>query len=596
MKDKVLKWNLDDIVTEKDFERLFNKTLKDADRYEYWYKKMRPSISVKLFNEFLKFSETSVKNLARLYYRAFLAEAVDQNSSEPKVMKSRVKELELKISDSSRKIRHWIKGKKVGNKKALDDKNAARLFKSAGDLNYVLEYMRETARHTLDNFTESIIQYKDSNGVRALEDLRSQIETEFEFQFKPEGRKKAKMLNQSQLTSYMHSPDPNERKEAYLVLLSKFRDNINKFYIIYQSVIKDWIYESKLRKYKSPISMRNKSNHVSDRAVLTLLDVCSENRKIYQDYFKLKAGMIGVKKISRFDIYAPVDKGRGNINFSDAKEEVMDCLKDFSEGFYRKAERIFKKEHIDSHPASAKQAGAFCATVSPGIEPYILLNFDGTKRDVLTLAHELGHGIHSLYAEKHSPSAQHANLPLSETASTFCEMIVFERLYREAKNTDAKKKLLVDKLGDSYAAVLRQNYFVKFELELYDKISGGLSPEDISEIYFNNLKEQFGNSVDVAPVFRYEWSYIPHFVHSPFYCYAYNFGELLSLSLYSRYKSEGKKFLPVIEKLLSAGGSENPEIVLKEAGVNINSGAFWQNAFEQVKSWVKELRALQEQK
>jgi oligoendopeptidase F len=221
-----------------------------------------------------------------------------------------------------------------------------------------------------------------------------------------------------------------------------------------------------------------------------------------------------------------------------------------------------------------------------------MLNHTGTIRDVSTMAHELGHAIHSLYANKHHYSCQHSGLPLAETASTLGELILFDKMLMTETDKKIKKQMLWEKIGDSYATILRQNYFVLFEKEAHEKIAEGITVEGLSEIYLKNLKEQFGNSVIVDRIFRYEWTYISHIFSTPFYCYAYNFGELLALSLFGKYKKEGPNFIPKIEKILAAGGSEDPVEILTKAGFEVTKEEFWQESFKIVKDWTKQLKNL----
>jgi oligoendopeptidase F len=357
-------------------------------------------------------------------------------------------------------------------------------------------------------------------------------------------------------------------------------------------VVKDWGYERQLRGYKSAISIRNFNNHISDRTIEVLLEVCSENKKIFQDYFEYKAKILGVKKLKRFDIYAPTNGVNKKIKLDEAKNLVLDTFEKFSPNFYNLAKKIFEEKHIDSNPKAIKRSGAFCATVGPKITPYIMMNYTEQERDVSTLAHELGHGIHSLLANKHSYSSQGSSLPLAETASTLAEMILFEEMYKKETDLKIKKSMLMEKMADSFATILRQNYFVKFEIEAHKAIVSGTTAEELSNLYLDNLKEQFGDSMDIDPIFKYEWSYIPHILDSPFYCYAYNFGELLSYSLFQNYKKEGPSYIKTIEKMLIYGGSEDPKTILNKIGINTEDKKFWQNSFEIIKNWQKELESL----
>ncbi len=337
--------------------------------------------------------------------------------------------------------------------------------------------------------------------------------------------------------------------------------------------------------------MRNRKNHVPDEAIATLLEVCSENKEVFQRYFKWKAKELGMEKLKRSDIYAPIGKEERDVDYDKAVEMVLKTLKEFSPGFHKRAKKIIDDQHIDSHPSEVKQGGGFCATITPNISPYILLNHTGNLDDVSTLAHELGHGVHALYANHLPISSQHAKLPLAETASTFSEMIMFEKLFEEAENEDVRKSMLSDRMADSYGTIMRQSDLVRFEIEAHEAIKKGVTAEELSDIHYKILEDQFGDSVEVEPMFRYEWSYIPHFVHTPFYCYSYNFGQLLSLSLFSEYKKQGEEFIPKMEKILSSGSSRSPQEILKEVGVDMTSKDFWQGSFDVVKGWQDKLES-----
>ena len=421
-------------------------------------------------------------------------------------------------------------------------------------------------------------------------DLRALIETDLVFPVKV-GNKPAKIYRTvDEVTRHFTSSKPMIRRAAYVSLLSTYKKNIEKFFLIYQAVVKNWNNEANIRGYKSPISIRNFANNIPDEVTSKLIDVCVKNKSLFHRYFEFKAKELRVKKLKRFDIYAPIPKHEErSYSYNQSVNIVLSVLGDFCNTFKVYAERIINENHIDVYPRPNKTSGAFCSSVTPNITPYVLLNFTGRKRDVMTMAHELGHGIHGIYSNKNRLGAYHANLPLSETASTFSEMLVFESLINNAKTVQERKALLFEKMADSYATILRQCYFVKFELIAHRSIKEGITPEELSNSYFSLLKEQFGNVVDIDPLFRYEWAYIPHIVVNPFYCYAYNFGELLSLALFARYKKEGSNFVHKIEKILSYGGSKDPQEVLREVGVDITSRSFWQSSFNILDSWQTQL-------
>ncbi|HEY8109530.1 MAG TPA: M3 family metallopeptidase, partial [Candidatus Nitrosotenuis sp.] len=253
--------------------------------------------------------------------------------------------------------------------------------------------------------------------------------------------------------------------------------------------------------------------------------------------------------------------------------------------------RVFKENHIDSEIRLGKRDGAFCSTITPKITPYVLVNYTGRARDVFTLAHELGHAIHSQAAAGQSILVSEAPLPLAETASTFSELLLYDNI-SDRMNDSEKIIVLSEKIDDLYATIMRQAFFTIFEMSAHKQIADGTTVDELSKTYSANLKTQFGNSIELSDDFGIEWSCIPHFFHTPFYCYAYSFGNLLSLSLFQRYKKEGRSFEKTYIEILAAGGSKKPETLLSEYGIDISSAKFWQDGFDYVKTQVKELVSL----
>lgn len=576
-----LNWNLDNIIKLEDFDGFYRSIESRLPMYDEFFKYMSPGMDSSKFLEFLEFDEKMLTDLEKLIKRASLMEAVNQKSEEAKMLLSRAKDLYQKHEDSSRKISHWIKGKTIGDKPPLDHSNAKRLFKSFPGLRYVLIKNRNSAKYTLSEEAESIIAEKDINGVNVLKELREYHATKLRYKLEVRGREPVMIENESDLTDLFYSHDSDERKAAYLAHNTKYKESIMEFFMIYQAVVKDWVNEAKRKKYKSPISMKNYENDCPDKAVEAMMQVCSENVGIFQDYFRWKSKQLGMLKLKRFDIYAPLRAAEGlYIPFQDAIAIVMNAFEEFSQGFASKSREITDANHIDSHPRKMKQSDWFCETVAPDITPYLHLNYKGRLNDVVNLAHEFGHGIHSLYSRHNSFSAHEPSLPLAETASTFAESLVFERLFESAESDDARKAMLSKNLEESYASIMRQNYFVKFEMKSHEIMNKGVTPEQLSDIYLSFLNEQFGESVDIDPSFKYEWASVSHIVDTPFYCYSYNFGDLLALSLFRMYKNEGSSFIPKIEKILSYGGSAEPKNILKEVGIDMSDRKFWQGSFD----------------
>jgi oligoendopeptidase F len=459
------------------------------------------------------------------------------------------------------------------------------------DYRHFLLELRRLSPYTLDEKSEQIINIKDDNGIGAVMTLYSMLTNRLEFTLEVEGE--TKRLTRDALAGYAHSTQPALRAAAYRELYRVFADEATIFGQIYVNVVRDWHEEAVgLRGYPSAIAVRNTDNDIPDRAVDVLLEVARANAPVFQRYFRLKAGWLGLDRLRRYDIYAPLASSERKIPYEEAVRSVLETFGEFDARFAGLAERVLAEHHLDGEIRKGKRAGAFCATVLPRLTPWVLVNYTGRVRDVATLAHELGHAVHSMLAEDHSILTQHASLPLAETASVFAEMLITDRLLREEPDPLARRDLLASAVDDVYATVLRQSYFVLYELEAHQAILAGRSLEDLNEIYLANLAEQYGDSVLVAPEFRYEWLSIPHIYQTPFYCYAYSFGQLLVLALYRRYQEQGAAFKPGYLKLLGYGGSARPEAILAEVGIDMTDRRFWQGGFDLVRQRIDELEAI----
>jgi oligoendopeptidase F len=436
-------------------------------------------------------------------------------------------------------------------------------------------------------------------GTNALIKIYDRMTSGFEFVIiTKKGRRtvKKKFSNKEKMLSLIRAPKPEERKAAYKSLLKVYETNSGVLGEIFLNRVIEWRDEYiALRGFKSPISVRNVYNNLDDVTVDALLEVCRRNSEVFHEYFREKAKMLGVKKLQRYHLYAPLSLTshyRRRFTYEKAIDIVLKTFEDFNPQFREFAERLLNEKHVDSEIRKNKRGGAFCSTIIPKKTPYVLLNFDGKTRDVSTIAHEFGHAIHSLAASDKPISVSHAPLPLAETASVFAEALLNDQL---SKNITAKERkiLLAEQIDDMYATTMRQAYFTLFEIDAHKVIAEqNATIDEVSELYFKNLNEQLGNSVDISPDFKWEWLYIPHFYHTPFYCYAYSFGNLIVLSLYQQFKTEGSSFIPRYLKILSAGGSRKPEELLQESGINISQHEFWQQGFDLIAKKIQEFREM----
>ena len=472
--------------------------------------------------------------------------------------------------------------------KDLPEEVAARLMKNSGDYKYWLEEMRHFKPHTLTEAEEKIINTKNVTGINALTTLYDSITNRYVFKIEVNGEQKE--LTRGELMALVRGSDPDLRARAYQELYRVYGEDGNILGQMYQTVARDWKNEEvTLRHFKSPISARNLANDLPDEVIELLLKVAKKNIGTFQRFFKLKAKLLGMKKLRRYDVYAPVAKADKPYPYEKAAKKVLSSFKEFDPRFAKLAERVFAEDHLDAEVRKGKRGGAFCATVMPEMTPWVLLNYQGKADDVATMAHELGHAIHSMLAEKHTLFTQHACLPLAETASTFGEMMLVDTLLAEETDEAVKRDLLFRQVDDAYATIQRQVFFALFEKEAHQMIADGASVDELCDAYMKNLKAQFGSAVDVADEFKWEWVSIPHIYQVPFYVYAYSFGQLLVLSLYKRFKEEGESFKPKYIALLAAGGSEAPMKVLADAGVDPRKAEFWQGGFDVLSKLVDEL-------
>ncbi len=475
--------------------------------------------------------------------------------------------------------------------KGLEEEQAARLVSGSGEYRYYLEEMRHFRPHTLSEPEEKVINLKDVTGGRALQTLYSMITNRYQFELEVAGEKKK--LTRGELMVHVRQADPDLRAAAYRELYRVYGADGPILSQIYAALARDWHNEHLgLRHFTAPLAVRNLHNDLPDAVVNMLLDVCRENAGVFQRYFTLKARWLGLPRLRRYDIYAPVAVSDKRYSFAQATDMVLGSLTRFEPRAASLAERVMAEDHLDSEVRTGKRSGAFCASTVPGQTPWVLSNFQGRADDVATLAHELGHAIHSMLAAHHSVFTFHSSLPLAETASTFSEMLLIDRMLAEESDPGVRRDLLFRQLDDAYATIGRQAFFALFEKEAHEMVQKGASTDELCTAYLENLRAQFGESVDVPDEFRWEWVSIPHIYDVPFYVYAYAFGQLLVLALYRQFQAEGKGFIPRYLELLSAGGSASPNAILTRAGLQMDQRAFWQGGFDTLVARIEQLEKL----
>jgi oligoendopeptidase F len=580
-------WSLEELfpgLGTPEIEQALEKIDASVADFEKYREQLAADISEKKFVAILQDYEGITRQISRVGSFASLSFSEDTQDQQVQAFMAQMQQLGAQIDNRIMFFNLWWK--------SLDDKAAARLLEASGDYRYWLEALRLQKPYTLSEPEEKIINLKDVNGTHALVTLHSIITNRYSFQLEVDGEEKE--LSRGELQVYYRDPDPALREAAYKELYRVYEADGPILGQIYQSILRDWRSEGMdLRGYSAPIARRNLANDIPDDVVETILDVCRKNAPLFHRFFQLKARWLGVDRLRRYDIYAPVAKSEKRYSYNDAVAMVFDSFHQFDPRMAELVQRVFDQNHIDSEVRKGKRSGAFCATVTPDLTPWVLQSYNGTPNDVATMAHELGHAVHSMLAAHHTKLTQHSSLPLAETASTFAEMLLVDHLLEIEDDPDVRRDILFGQMDDAYGTIMRQAYFAMFERQAHQRVHEGAAVDDLSEIYFENLKDQFGDSLDLSEDFRFEWLAIPHFYFAPFYVYAYTFGQLLVLSLYKQYKEEGEGFISRYIDILSAGGSASPEEVLTNAGIDMRKEAFWQGGFDVVKKSLEQLEAIE---
>ncbi len=455
-----------------------------------------------------------------------------------------------------------------------------------------LASLRRYRPHVLSEPEERLLEETANTGARAFSRLFDEILGRLRFSVRRGGE--TLDLGEEEVLSLLHDSDRELRREAATALTRVLTQNSHTLAFVFNTLVQDKACDDRRRRYPTPMSARHLANEIDAEGVESLLSACVARYPLVARYYRLKARLLGLEKLTDYDRYAPVGEPPGSFDFERARHIVLDAYRDFTPPMAEIAERFFTERWIDAELRPGKRGGAFCASTVPSVHPYVLLNYTGTPRDVMTLAHELGHGVHQHLARPRGLFEQDAPLTLAETASVFGEMLVFRRLLREQPDPAARLALVCGKLEDAFATVFRQVAMTRFEESLHAarRSEGELPAERINELWMAANRPMFGDSVELSDDYAWWWLYIPHFVHSPFYCYAYSFGELLVLALLRRYDDEGPAFVLRYVELLSAGGSEAPATLLARVGLDVRDPKFWDGGLALLEELVEEAERL----
>ncbi len=475
---------------------------------------------------------------------------------------------------------------------ALDDARYRELIDDASLASYrhYLESLRRYKSHTLPEREERLIKEKSLTGVEAFTRLFDEISSSFRYDFELDGEKQE--MTGEELLGLLHHPDSCVRERAFTTFLSKYEEQSIAFGAIFNNAALDHSQDLELRNYPDVMGPTHLANELAPEAVEGLMKVSENNYHLARHYFQLKARLLGLPKLKNTDIYAPALGSDRRYTFNKAKELVLEAYGLFSQDFREIIGSFFSEHRIDVLPRPGKSGGAFCMGISPSLPPFVLLNYTGNLRDVATLAHELGHGLHFVLSQRQSMLNYHSSFPLAETASVFGEMLLTRLLLQRESDPKFKISLLCAKIEDIIATTFRQVVLTRFEERFHlERKQGLLSTEDICSFWWEENARLYGDSVAMIEPYRWGWSYISHFIHSRFYCYSYTFAELLVLSLFNKYLKEGETFVPKYIHILESGGSRAPADTVRPAGINFNDPGFWQEGYDFLQGLVEELES-----
>ncbi len=473
---------------------------------------------------------------------------------------------------------------------ALDDGAANAIIDSPACAHH-RHHLASTRRyrpHMLSEPEEKILEETANTGRRAFSRLFDEELSSLSFEVEIDGE--TRHLNESGVLALLHDARRDLRRRAAAALTEKLRDRSLLLTFIFNISAQDHALTDRLRRFSDPMAARHLDNEIEAQTVRSLIAACEEGADVVADYYRVKRKLLGLDVLYDYDRYAPIAADGRKLPWPAGRDLVLDAYGAFSPRMREIASSFFERRWIDAEAREGKRGGAFSASTVPSAHPYVLLTYLGLPRDVMTLAHELGHGVHQYLARDRGYLQSDTALTMAETASVFGEMLVFERLRSQETDPRASLALLCEFIEEAFGTVFRQIVLTRFEQRLHEsrRRDGELSSDRIGAIWQDVNAAMYGDAVVLTDDYRWWWSYIPHFIHSPFYCYAYSFGELLVLALYELYREQGPDFVPKYLDLLAAGGSEAPATLLLRLGLDVGQPVFWQSGLGVLRRLVAE--------
>ncbi|MGP1580942.1 MAG: M3 family oligoendopeptidase [Wolinella sp.] len=460
----------------------------------------------------------------------------------------------------------------------LKESRQKTLMNAAPAYAYYLEQIVQNKKHTLTLPEERILLKLSPVGANAFARLFDEHLSSLKF-----GKK---ALGEEEVLALLHHPKRAKRKKAAKLLTQGLAPHQELLAFILNNVRKENAIICKLKGYDSPEHSRHIENQTTQKSVDSMMKCINANMGIVKEFYLLKRDLLGLERLYDYDRYAPLEGENREISFEEAHKIVLGAFNNFSPRFGEIAKRAFEEGWIDSHPRERKRGGAFSHGTVPSAHPYVLLNHTNGRRDLFTMAHELGHAIHQELSKDVGYLSADTPLTTAETASVFAEMLLFDTLKGTLKKEE-KIALMAGKLEDIFATLFRQGVFTNFERRIHDH-EGELKSTEYNKIWLTENRKMFGESVCLREEYASWWSYIPHFVHTPFYCYAYSYGQLLVMALFGLYKQGYPQFVERYTEFLSLGGSRSPKELVGLFGLDIEDESFWDIGIKEVDALLAE--------
>lgn len=583
-----IEWDLSDLYESADSSKFQNDkeyVLKMADRFAESYHSKVNLLDASGMKEALEQYETILDVLGKLGSFAYLRWTTNTEDSSYGKLVQEMNELSSQVHQKLLFFElEWTH---------VQEDQAEKLINHPELKGYrhYLETSRLYKPYRLEEKEEKILSAKSVTGRNAWN--RYFDETIGAHRFELDGE----TLTEQQVLSKLHEPDRDLRRRASDSMTTGLQEMNRSLTFIFNTLLADKHTNDKLRGYPHWLKSRNLANEIQDHSVDALIDSVTGSYDLVQRYYRLKRNLLGYDELYDYDRYAPLLSSKEEIGWQQAKETVLEAYNEFHPQLADIANQFFENNWIDAAIKPGKRGGAYSASTVPSVHPYVFMNYDGKVRDVQTLAHELGHGVHQYLSRQQGVLQSGTPLTTAETASVFGEMLVFQKLKRQLSNEREKLALLLGKIDDSIATVYRQVSMNRFENAIHTarREEGELDSDRFSELWVQTQKDLYGDSVTITDNYRIWWSYIPHFLHVPGYVYAYAFGELLVLSLYQQYQQSENGFADTYMQLLKAGGSDWPENLVSPLGVDINSPDFWNTGIGAIEEMIKEAELLAQQ-